>query len=238
MTQQDAPAVLAVAVRRRFGPMEALRGVDLSVPIGSCVTLFGSNGAGKTTFLRVLAGLLRTTAGRVELLGVPMPGSPQLRRRIGVVAHDSFLYPDLSAVENLRYYARLYGVTDADRPAELLASFGLEAAAERPVRTYSRGMVQRLSLARAILHRPELLLLDEPFAGLDPVVSELLERTLHSLNAAGATIIFSSHDLEVGLRIAHRAVIMRGGRVAWDSGDTQPSIDMARAAYHRASAEG
>ena len=235
MTEHDSSAVSAVAIRRRFGPMEALKGVDLCVEVGSCVALFGSNGAGKTTLLRVLAGLLRPTSGRVSLLGVRMPGSPQLRRRIGVVAHDSFLYPDLSAAENLRYYARLYGVSDADRPTEILSDFGLQAVAHRPVRTYSRGMLQRLSLARAILHRPELLLLDEPFAGLDPAVSALLEQTLRSLHAGGATIIFSSHDLEGGLRIAHRAVIMFGGRIAWDSGTSRPSIDDARDAYERTS---
>jgi heme exporter protein A len=235
VTDPVSTAIAAIAVRRRFGPMEALKGVDLTVPTGSCVALFGSNGAGKTTLLRVLAGLLRPTSGRVELLGIRLPGSPQLRRRIGVVAHDSFLYPDLSAVENLRYYARLYGVTQADRPAELLARFGLEAAAGRPVRTYSRGMTQRLSLARAILHRPELLLLDEPFAGLDPAVTGLVERTLRSLHADGSTIIFSSHDLDGGLRIAHRAVIMFAGRIAWDSGGTRPSIDEAREAYERTS---
>jgi heme exporter protein A len=199
------------------------------------VALFGSNGAGKTTLLRVLAGLLRPSSGRIELLGIPLPGSPELRRRIGVVAHDSFLYPDLSASENLRYYARLYGVSDATRIAELLANFGLEAVAHRTVRTYSRGMLQRLSLARAILHGPELLLLDEPFAGLDPAVSALLEQTLRSLHARGATIIFSRHDLDGGLRIAHRAVIMSGGRIAWDSGTTRPSIDEARDAYARTS---
>jgi len=235
VTEHVSTAVAAVAVRRRFGPMEALKGVDLTVPAGSCVALFGSNGAGKTTLLRVLAGLLRPTSGRVALLGVPLPGTPQLRRRIGVVAHDSFLYPDLSAVENLRYYARLYGITDTARPGELLTRFGLETAAARPVRTYSRGMTQRLSLARAILHRPELLLLDEPFAGLDPAVTGLVERTLRALHAEGATIIFSSHDLDGGLRIAHRAVIMFGGRIAWDSGATRPSIDEARQAYERTS---
>jgi heme exporter protein A len=235
--ERDSTAVCAVAVRRRFGPTEALKGVDFSVPAGSCVALFGSNGAGKTTLLRVLAGLLRPTSGRIALLGVPLPGSPELRRKIGVVAHDSFLYPDLSGVENLRYYARLYGVTEANRPAELLARFGLETAAERPVRTYSRGMTQRLSLARAILHQPDLLLLDEPFAGLDPAVSGLVERTLRSLHADGATIIFSSHDLDGGLRIAHRAVIMFGGRIAWDSGTTRPSIDEAREAYERTSVQ-
>lgn len=233
MTRNDPPAIVATGVRRRFGPLEALKGVDLAVEEGSSIALFGSNGAGKTTLLRVLAGLLRPTGGRVELFGVPLPGSPQLRRRLGVVAHDSFLYPDLSALENLRYYARLYGVTDARRPSELLASFGLAAAASRPVRTYSRGMLQRVSLARAILHRPDLLLLDEPFAGLDPGVSALLERTLLSLHAAGATIVFSSHDLEGGLRVGQRAVIMGGGQIVWDSGTASPSLDETRDAYER-----
>jgi heme exporter protein A len=205
------------------------------VPPGTSLALFGSNGAGKTTLLRVLAGLLRPTTGTVELFGAPLPGSPQLRRRVGVVAHERFLYPDLSAAENLRDYARLDGVTDENRPTELLASFGLEAVALRPVRTYSRGMLQRLSLARAILHRPDLLLLDEPFAGLDPAVSALLERTLHALHGAGVTIVFSSHDLEGGLRIAQRAVIMYGGRIAWDSGAARPSLEEAREAYERTS---
>jgi heme exporter protein A len=218
--------------------MEALKGVDLRVHTGSCVALFGSNGAGKTTLLRVLAGLLRPTSGQASILGVRLPGSPELRRRIGVVAHDSFLYPDLSAIENLRYYARLYRLNDIDRPRELLAHFGLQGVAERPVRTYSRGMSQRLSLARAILHRPEVLLLDEPFAGLDPAVSALLEQTLASLHLAGATIVFSSHDLQGGLRLAHRAVIMSGGRIAWDSGTSRPTIDDARDAYERTSVRG
>jgi len=213
-----------------------VKGVDLTVAAGSSLALFGSNGAGKTTLLRVLAGLLRATTGTVKLFGVPLPGSPKLRRRIGVVAHESFLYPDLSASENLKYYARLYGITDADRPSELLAHFGLEAVARRPVRTYSRGMLQRLSLARAILHRPELLLLDEPFAGLDPAVSSLVEQTLHTLHAAGATVVFSSHDLEGGLRVAERAVIMCAGRVAWDSGASRPTFEETRNAYERASA--
>jgi heme exporter protein A len=235
VTKREAPAVSAVEVRRRFGPLEALKGIDIVVECGTSVALFGSNGAGKTTLLRVLAGLLRPTSGTVELFGVPLPGSPQLRRRVGVVAHETFLYPDLSAAENLRYYARLYGVPDTDRPSELLADFGLAAVSQRPVRTYSRGMLQRLSLARAILHRPELLLLDEPFAGLDPAVSALVEQTLQALHADGATIVFSSHDLEGGLRIAQRAVIMYGGRIAWDSGTARPSFEEARDAYERAS---
>ena len=233
MTRVTCPAVLVTTVRRRFGPLEALRGVDLTVPEGSTVALFGSNGAGKTTLLRVLAGLLRPSAGRVDLFGEPPPASPQIRRRIGVVAHESFLYPDLSAAENLRYYSRLYGVSDSSRALDLLESFGLEAFAQRPVRTYSRGMLQRLSFARAILHRPDLLLLDEPFAGLDPTVSEILEQTLHSLHTDGVTIIFSSHDLDTGLRIADRAVILGGGRIAWDSGAVRPSIGEAREAYER-----
>jgi ABC-type multidrug transport system ATPase subunit len=169
----------------------------------------------------------------VEIFGVPLPGSPQLRRRIGVVAHESFLYPDLSALENLRYYARLYGLEGSKRAFELLDNFGLREFGQRSVRTYSRGMTQRLSLARAILHRPDLLLLDEPFAGLDPTVSQTVEQTLRSLHSDGVTILFSSHDLEGGLRIADRAVIMFGGRIAWHCGDASPSLDEAREAYER-----
>ena len=235
MKETTGPAVLATGVRRRFGPIEALKGVDLAVSRGSTVALFGSNGAGKTTLLRVLSGLLRSSAGFVEIFGVPLPGSPDDRRRIGVVAHESFLYPDLSAVENLRYYARLYGVEGSIRPLELLDGFGLREFGQRPVRTYSRGMTQRLSLARAVLHKPDLLLLDEPFAGLDPTVSGVVEQTLRSLHADGVTIVFSSHDLDGGLRIADRAVIMFDGRMAWDSGDARPSLEETRKAYERTS---
>ena len=233
MVESDHLAIRATGIRRRFGPFDALDGVDFAVKRGTTVVMFGSNGAGKTTLLRVLAGLLRASAGSIEVLGVRLPGDSALRRRVGVVAHESFLYRDLSAIENLRYYASLYGVRDAERPSALLADLGLDAVAQRPVHTYSRGMLQRLALARAILHRPELLLLDEPFAALDPTATVVLERIVCELQAEGVTILFSSHDLEGGIRLADRAIIMDRGRILWDSVDSRPSLSVAREVYAR-----
>lgn len=233
MAVDQAPALRATAVRRRFGAFEALRGVDLMIPCGSTVALFGSNGAGKTTLLRVLAGLLRANSGRIELFGVALPGPASLRRRVGIVAHETFLYRDLTALENLRYYARLYGVENPDRATRLLTRLGLESVADRAVQTYSRGMQQRLALARAVLHEPELLLLDEPFVALDPAASEVVEGMLAELREGGVTIVFSSHDLEAGVRVSDRALIMDKGRVLWDSQAEKPTLSVTREVYAR-----
>lgn len=212
---------------RRFGAAPVLRGVDLDVARGECVALFGANGAGKSTLLRVLAGLLRADAGSVEVLGRELPGDAGLRRRIGYLGHDPFLYRDLDARENLAFYARLFGVRDASRADALIAAVGLERAAERRVGTYSRGMLQRLGLARALLHEPELLLLDEPLTGLDPEGAALLTRTLLDTCARGATVVMATHDVERALDSAGRAVILSRGRVAWDSARTGVSLDVA-----------
>jgi heme exporter protein A len=211
------PAVAAWGLERRFGATWALRGVDLEVARGSTFAVFGSNGAGKTTLLRVLAGLVRPSAGSARLLGVPLPGDAALRRRLGYVGHDSFIYGDFTGAENLAYYARLYGVRDRSRVDALLAEVGLSDAAGRPARTYSRGMVQRLSLARAILHEPDLLLMDEPFSGLDPLGSDLLASVLGGLRRRGSTIVMTTHDFERGLAVADAAAILHRGRVAWQA---------------------
>ncbi len=216
----------AVAVRgleRRFGTLRVLRGLDLEVAAGDTVAIFGSNGAGKTTFLRILAGLLSPDRGEVSLFGTPLPGPASLRRRIGVVAHDSYLYGDLTAAENLDYYGRLYGVADGDRSLSLLERVSLADAADRPVRTFSRGMLQRLALARAMLHEPDLVLFDEPFSGLDPTGATLLFETLDELKRAGCTILLTTHDFARGLGCADRAVMLHGGRVAWQSRDGVPT---------------
>ncbi|MEE8310699.1 MAG: heme ABC exporter ATP-binding protein CcmA [Candidatus Binatia bacterium] len=219
-------------LERRFGPLRVLRGVDLEVSNGQILALFGANGAGKTTLLRAVVGLIRPDRGSICVLGHELPGNTALRRRIGMIGHESFLYGDLTSMENLRYYARLYGVEE-DTLEESLAEVELSHVADRPVRAFSRGMLQRLSLARAILHRPELLVLDEPFTGLDPHGSALLERIIAREQQRGTTVIMTTHDIEVGLRVCGRAVLLHEGRVAWDGGNEIPTPRQMREVYDR-----
>jgi heme exporter protein A len=211
-------AVRAEALRRSFGGVSVLSGVDLALDAGEALVLLGPNGAGKTTLLRVLALLLRPGGGRLAVFGEDaLAAPPALRRRIGFVGHETLCYPDLTAAENLAFYARLFDVPDApERIAELIAWAGLETAARRPVRVYSRGMGQRLALARALLHRPDLLLLDEPFAGLDPHGVAALQERLAGLRAAGHAIVLTTHDLERAAPIATRLAILHRGRIAWE----------------------
>jgi heme exporter protein A len=228
------PPVCATGLERSFAGLPVLRGVDLTVEAGESVALLGSNGAGKTTLLRVLALLLRPERGRLALFGSDGPATPALRRRIGFVGHESFCYPDLTAVENLAFYARLFGVADAStRIAELLAWAGLEAAARRQVRTYSRGMGQRLALARALLHRPDLLLLDEPFSGLDPQAIDALQERLAALRLAGHAIVLTTHDVERAAPVASRLAILHRGRIAWAHDGGAPDVTVIAAAYRR-----
>jgi heme exporter protein A len=216
---RDAAAVRVRGLERRFGAVAVLRRLDFEVSRGECVAIFGPNGAGKSTLLRTLAGLVRADAGTVEVLGRELPGDAALRRRVGYLGHDAFLYRDLDARENLEYYARLFGVRDSGRVAALLAEVGLERVASRRVATYSRGMQQRLGLARALLHEPELLLLDEPLTGLDPEGASVLARMLAQLRAAGVTVLMATHDAARALESATRTVILDRGRVGWDSRD-------------------
>ena len=213
----DGPAVRAEGLTRSFAGTPVLTGVDLTVHAGDAVALLGPNGAGKTTLLRILALLLRPAGGRLALFGVDAAAAPPaLRRRIGYVGHESLCYPDLTAAENLAFYARLFDVPDAStRIAELLAWAGLEGAARRPLRVYSRGMGQRLALARALLHGPDLLLLDEPFSGLDAQAVEALQERLAALRAAGHAIVLTTHDLERAVPFATRVAVLQRGRVAW-----------------------
>jgi heme exporter protein A len=205
----------ASGIERRFGGVAALAGVDLVVDGGEVVALLGANGAGKTTLLRVLGLLLRPSAGRLELFGSEV-ASLAVRGRIGFVGHESWCYPDLTAAENLAFHARLHGVADARaRIGELLAWAGLDGVAGRRVRAFSRGMGQRLALARGLLHRPELLLLDEPFSGLDQDGVLALQNLLASLRLAGHAVVFTTHDLERAAPIATRLAILHRGRVAW-----------------------
>ncbi len=202
-----------------FGPHTALAGVTLSIGAGEFVTLVGPNGAGKTTLLRILATLLRPTSGTLRIAGLdPARDGTEVRRRIGFLSHRTLLYDDLTAEQNLRFYARMYGLPDASaRIDELLEQVGLADRRHDLVRTFSRGMQQRLAVARAVLHRPSILLLDEPYTGLDPQATDALSALLGELTGEGCTILLTTHDLERGLAVGNRVVVLSRGRVAYDA---------------------
>jgi heme exporter protein A len=196
-------------LERRYGERVALSGVSVRVEAGQTLALLGGNGAGKTTLLRVLAGLLRPHGGRVSVLGAELPGERwRLPGQVGYLGHEPLLYRDLSGRENLRYHARLHGVSE-ERVPELLGAVGMERRADDPVRELSRGMVQRLAAARAVLHDPPLLLLDEPRANLDPAAAELLEPLIG--RASGRTRVLVSHDVRGALAESDAVLRLRRG---------------------------
>jgi heme exporter protein A len=209
----DAPAAIELdGLTRRYGERVALDEVTLRVPTGATLVVFGPNGAGKSTLLRVLATLLRPHAGSVRVLGHELPGDGwAVRGRVGLLGHEPLVFGDLSGRENLRFHARLHRVAPA-RVEQLLELVGLRRRADDRVHTYSRGMVQRLSVARAVLHEPELLLLDEPRANLDPAAAELVEPLIGA--ASGRTRVVTSHDPAGGLAEADLALGLRAGRAA------------------------
>ncbi len=212
----DGRVVHAENLGKAFGRSVVLRDVTLNVAAGETVAIFGPNGAGKSTMLRLLAGLTTPTEGSLRLLGTD-PAAGAVRGRIGLVAHQSFLYPDLTARENLVFYARMYGLDDvAARVETWLERVALVDVGDRPVRLFSRGMEQRLALARALIHDPDVVLLDEPWSGLDVAAADWLAALLRELHARSRTILVATHDFERGLAVATRVLIVHRGRVAWD----------------------
>jgi heme exporter protein A len=197
-------------LERRYGDRVALTGLTLRLGGGETLAVLGANGSGKTTLLRVLAALLRPHAGSARVLGASLPDEAwRVHGRVGYLGHEPLLYRELSARENLRYHARLHDV-DGARVEELLAAVGMERRADEPVRDLSRGMVQRLAAARAVLHDPPLLLLDEPRSHLDPAAAELLEPLIG--RGSGRTRVLVTHDIEGGLAEADRALGLKAGR--------------------------
>ena len=200
------------AVERRFGERVALRDVSVRVEEGQTLVVFGPNGAGKTTLLRVLAGLLRPHSGEATVLDASLPSeSWKLRGKVGYVAHEPLLYRDLSPRENLRFHARLHGVAEA-RIDQVIDAVGMADRADDELAELSRGMVQRIAAARAVLHDPSLLLLDEPWAGLDPAAVELLEPVIG--RASGKTRVIVTHEVAGGLGEADVALGLRDGTSA------------------------
>ena len=210
-----APVVAARGLYQAYGRQSALRGVDLSVAAGEAVALLGPNGAGKSTLLRILCSLERPARG--EVLWEGQPADAEVRRMVGLVAHESLCYADLTGRENLMFFGELYDVPDREkRVAALLDRVALVDAADRPVRTYSRGMLQRIAVARSLLPAPRLLLLDEPFTGLDRQGVILLGQLLADEKARGAAILVVSHDLPAIATLVDRVVVLQRGKVLRD----------------------
>jgi len=201
---------------KRFGLKTVLRGLDFEVQPGEFVALLGPNGAGKTTFLRILASLSRPSLGDVRVAGFHLPNeAANVRARLGVVSHLPLLYGDLTADENLRFYGRMYNISNLEaRLTEVLEMVGLENRRRDLVRTFSRGMQQRLAIGRAVLHDPDVVLFDEPYTGLDQDASSMLDDVLKTVAAKGRTVVMTSHDLVRAEDLATRFDILSRGVIA------------------------
>ncbi|MCY3832599.1 MAG: heme ABC exporter ATP-binding protein CcmA [Chloroflexi bacterium] len=236
MANNRKDAIIEVeGLSKVFGILPALQEVDFTLARGEFALLLGANGSGKSTLLRLLSGLSKPSAGSVRIGGWELPGEAMaIRAQIGLVAHRPLLYDNLTARENLAFFGRLYGIDRAEcegRSRDLLRQVGLWRRADTLVRTFSRGMKQRLSIARAILHRPDVLLLDEPFSGLDQTAAESLDQLLATARQEGRTIILSTHQLERAPPTGERALILSRGRIAYDGAfETSELAEMYRAA--------
>lgn len=208
------PAIKTKKLSKVFGNRRAVDNVSIEVPQGAFLSIFGPNGAGKTTLLRVLSTLSRATSGEATLMGVDLKDEPdKARDHIGLISHNSMLYPDLTAEQNLLIYARLYGVENPEvRVLELLEAVELKHRRLDVVRTFSRGMTQRLSIARALIHDPGVVFLDEPYSGLDPHAVEIFDELIEQ-QREGRTFVMVSHDLQKGFAMCTHALVLAKGKV-------------------------
>lgn len=221
----DSSALAIDRVSKFYGHFPALRNIQLEIAAGSTVALLGRNGAGKTTLLRILAGLSKPSEGSVRVRGADVR-EVQNRRRIGILGHGISLYDELSAAENLSVFARLYGYADpAKRAAEWLERVGLDRVRDGLVREFSRGMRQRLAVARAFLHDPEILLFDEPFTALDDRAITVLQTLINDAHARGRTIIMSTHQLREALMLATHVALIQRGQLAYTGVRSQEMLD-------------
>lgn len=215
---ERAPAVQVLSLSKVIDDRPILQDISFEIPNGRYVALLGANGAGKSTLLKVLATLIPATHGQLLFFGRTLArDTTTFRSRLGMIGHGAMLYRDLTALENLVFFGRLYRVVDPPaRARQLLEYVGLASRAHDPVKTFSRGMVQRVSIARALMHDPDLVLADEPFAGLDAPSRRMLEAFLHRLHDEGKTIILANHDIEQSLALAEQVLVLRAGRLAVD----------------------
>jgi heme exporter protein A len=219
------PVVEARGLEKWYGPLPAVRGVSFALAEGEFLTVFGPNGAGKSTLLRMLCGAVRPTRGAVAIEGVDVAGGEVAwRARIGLLSHQTFLYGGLTAAENLDFFARLYGLDRRrERVEEALAEVGLRERRDDRVRGFSRGMQQRLALARTLLHDPAAVFLDEPYTGLDPHAAAMLRRVLERLRDGRRTVVLVTHNLSQGLELADRVAVQVGGR--WVSDEPRAAVE-------------
>ncbi len=227
--------IITQSLTKQFGPFLALRGIDLDIRSGEFVTIVGPNGAGKTTLLRILATLSRPTRGQVSIAGHTLPqGADDARRQIGLLSHQPLLYGDLTAEENLNFFGKMYDVPHLQaRIVELLDQVDLLDRREDRARTFSRGMQQRLAIARALLHDPAVVLLDEPFTGLDPHASDRLEELLQVLRGGHRTVVMTIHDLERGWAMCDRALVLARGKIVYEARTSEVDVTTFRGEFKR-----
>jgi len=224
------PAIKISRLTKSFNHRPALRGIDLEVARGESAVIFGPNGAGKTTLLKILATVMKATSGDISIEGFDLKkNADEIRRRIGVVSHHSFLYESLTARENLEFYARLQDIADpAGRAREVAAMVGMTARLDDRVGTFSRGMQQRISIARALLHQPSVLLMDEPETGLDQHAISMLWSLLAE---GGHTILLTTHSLERGLELADKVIILDRGKIVLEKPGREIDLNSCKQAY-------
>lgn len=217
---KPAPPTRAIEVKgleKSFGEHRALRGIDLEVGQGECLVIFGPNGAGKTTLLKIISTLLKPSAGKVFLDGIDIRDKPtEMRRKLSLVSHQTFLYDDLTVFENLKFYAKMYDISDSEkRIREVITWAQLESRIHDKVGTLSRGLQQRASLARAVLHNPSFLFLDEPEVGLDPHASDMVRDVLSNTDSGSRTVVITTHNLERGLKLGDKIAIVDKGKIVY-----------------------
>ena len=233
-------AIEARGLEKSFGEHRALSGIDLRMSRGECLVIFGPNGAGKTTLLKILSTIVKPSAGSVRLDGIDIKDKPtQIRRRISLVSHQTFLYSDLTVLENLKFYGKMYDVADLEkRIQEVIAWVQLESRLYDRVGTLSRGLQQRASIARAVLHNPSILFLDEPEVSLDPHAGAMFEDILGGINSGNRTVVMTTHNLERGLELGDRVVILDRGKIVYEASGHELNRTDFRQIYDRCTDKG